>query len=263
MMRYFHFARIAFGDHMNNRVRQITRFIVYTLLVWVMVSMWRVIYATGHGAPGISLTDMSWYNGLAQMMFFLSPRLFTIIDDDVRTGNIAYFLTRPVPYVWMRFAEGAGALAGMLLLYFTAGTAFLYLFIGGWPDTGAASVIAGLVGLTIASLLHLLFQVCCGLSAFWTQDAIFVYHVYHRLILVLGGTYIPLSLYPDFLSGDVLRFLPFSAMVNGPGGLIFSGNLLAEFLELIALQCFWLMAVALLAQTIYNACLKIVEVNGG
>jgi ABC-2 type transport system permease protein len=263
MMRYFHFARIAFGDHMNNRIRQATRFFVYMLLAWVMVSMWRVIYAGGHGAPGISLTDMSWYNGLAQMMFFLSPRLFTIIDDDVRTGNIAYFLTRPVPYVWMRFAEGAGALFGMLLLYFTAGLAFLYLFIGEWPSGGAMPVLAGLAGLAAASLIHLLFQVCCGLSAFWTQDAVFVYHVYQKLILLLGGVYMPLSLYPGFLSGDVLRFLPFSAMVNGPSSLIFSHNLMTDFLEVAFLQCFWLMAAAALAQMIYSACLKIVEVNGG
>lgn len=70
MIKYVHFARIAFFDHIRNRVRLVTRFMVFTVLAWVMIAMWKMIYLSGHGAAGVTLTDMSWYNGIVQMMFF-------------------------------------------------------------------------------------------------------------------------------------------------------------------------------------------------
>ena len=76
MIKYFHFARMAFQDYNNHHVRLATRFCVYILLAWVMIMLWRVVYESGHGPAGISLHDMGWYNGIVQMMFFLLEQLY-------------------------------------------------------------------------------------------------------------------------------------------------------------------------------------------
>lgn len=263
MMKYFHIARIALNDQMSHRIRQTTRFMVYMLFIVVMMTMWRVIYQSGYGPSDISLIDMDWYMGFAQMMLFLSPRLVYVIDDDVRSGNIAYFLTRPVPYLWMRFAEGVGALIGMSCLYFTLGVAYIYLLAGGWPEGGPGVVFVVLIGLFTGNLIHLLLQMSCGLSAFWSNDANIIYYAYQKILLVFGGCYMPLILYPSFLSGDILKFLPFSAMLGGPSSLVFADNLWAAFFELILLQLFWGAIAGFLAHKIYGVCLRRVEVNGG
>lgn len=263
MMKYFYMARIALHDHMSGKIRQATRFLVFALQVTVMVIMWRMIYQFGYGPPAISFTNMCWYLGLAQMVLFSSPRLVSVIDEDIRSGNVAYFLTRPVPYLWVRFAEGTGALLGMCCLYFTLGTAFIYYLAGGWPDSGPMPVLVALSSLVIASLIHLLFQLCCGLSAFWTHEANIVYYAYQKMFLLLGGCYMPLSLYPSFLSGDILKLLPFSAMMNGPCSLVFAEHLGMAWLQLIFLQIFWCGVAGLLAYKTYNVCLRKVEINGG
>lgn len=260
MTKYYHFARMAFWDYLNNRLRMTTRFMVYMLLGWVMIAMWKVIYATGHGPEGIPLIDMGWYNGIAQMMFFLSPRLFVVIDEDVRSGNIGYFLNRPMPYLWMRMAEGIGALAVHILIYFIFGTAFIYIYLGGWPTGGVMPVILSLVLLIGGSLIHLMFQICCGLSTFWTNDAIFIYHAYQKILLLLGGIYTPLALYPQFAGPDILRLLPPSAMVGGPSALTIGKE---SFWQILGLQFFWIVAIFITLQYIYSICLRKVEVNGG
>ena len=260
MIKYFHFARMAFQDYMNHHVRLATRFCVYILLAWVMIMMWRVVYASGHGPEGISLHDMGWYNGIVQMMFFLSPRLFIIIDEDVRSGNIGYFLNRPMPYLWMRLSEGLGSLGVHLILFFTLGVGFLYFFLGGWPSHGVESVVMALILLIGGSILHLLFQVCCGLSTFWTNDAVFIYNAYMKVILLLGGIYLPISLYPSFMPIGLIELLPFSAMVGAPSSLLIG---VGNFWEILGLQIFWMIAVFTFLNYLYSVCLKKVEVHGG
>ncbi len=260
MMKYVHFARMAFADYTNNRLRMLTRFMVYLLLGWVMIAMWQVIYATGHGPAGISLLDMGWYNGIAQMMFFLSPRLFVVIDEDVRSGNIAYFLNRPIPYLWMRLSEGIGSLCVHLVIFFTFGTALLYAYLGGWPSMGAGAVFAALALLVGGSIIHLLFQVCCGLSTFWTNDAVFIYNAYMKVVLLLGGIYLPISLYPNFMPVGLIELLPFAAMVGAPAGLLIGEG---SFWGILGLQFFWIIIVMVCLNFFYSVCLRKVEVHGG
>lgn len=260
MIKYFHFARMAFQDYANHHVRLATRFCVYILLAWVMISLWKVIYASGHGPSGITLHDMGWYNGIVQMMFFLSPRLFVIIDEDVRSGNIGYFLNRPMPYLWMRLSEGVGLLCVHLILFFTLGVAFLYFYLGGWPSYGFETVAMALTLLIGGSILHLLFQVCCGLSTFWTNDGVFIYNAYMKIIFLLGGIYLPIHLYPSFMPIGLIELLPFSSMVGAPSSLLIG---VGNFWEILALQIFWMIAIFTFLNYFYAMCLKKVEVHGG
>lgn len=260
MLKYFHFARIAFVDYTNNRLRMMTRFTVYMLLAWVMIAMWQVIYANGNGPAGISLLDMGWYNGIVQMMFFLSPRLFVVIDEDVRSGNIGYFLNRPIPYLWMRLSEGLGSLGVHIIIFFTFGTAFLYWYLGAWPSHGVISVVSALTLLIGGSIIHLLFQVCCGLSTFWTNDAVFIYNAYMKVILLLGGIYLPISLYPSFMPIGLIELLPFSSMVGAPSSLLVG---VGNFWEILGMQIFWGAVIMLFLHFFYSVCLRKVEVHGG
>lgn len=260
MMKYFHFARMAFADYTNNRLRMLTRFFVYMLLAWVMIAMWRVIYAAGHGPSGISVIDMGWYNGIVQMMFFLSPRLFVIIDEDVKSGNIAYFLNRPIPYLWMRLSEGVGSLCVHLIVFFSLGVVYLYMLLGEWPSHGVESVAAALFLLIGGSLIHLLFQVFCGLSTFWTNDAVFIYNAYMKVILLLGGIYLPISFYPSFMPVTLIEYLPFASMVGSPSALLIG---IGSFWKILGLQLIWGLVIMTGLKSFYAVCLRKVEVHGG
>lgn len=227
-----------------------------------MISLWQLIYQSGYGPRSISLVDMSWYMAFSQMMFFLSPRLFVIIDDDVRSGNIGYFLNRPMPYLWMRFAEGLGALCGNFVIYYGISLPIIFAMVGAWPSSGIEGIFLVMFGLVFGSTLHLLFQICVGLSTFWTNDAIFIYHSYQKFCLLLGGIYIPLSIYPDFAHAEILKFLPFASLAGNPVSLMF-GHGVGQVVGIVGLQLFWIIAVWMGLSFLYRICLKKVEVHGG
>ncbi len=61
----------------------------------------------------------------------LHPR----IEDDVRDGNFAYFLSRPVSFISMRIAEAVGSLLRLAVVGL-AGFACTYLAAGNLPGIG-------------------------------------------------------------------------------------------------------------------------------
>lgn len=258
--RYFSFARIAFRDHIRHRLRFAVRFLSYMLFAVVFIELWRTLAREGIVRLPYALTDLCWYGALSQMMLFLSPRLFMVIDDDMRSGNIAYFLGRPIPYLWMRFAEGVGAMTSHALVYYGLGIPLLYAYIGDWPSRPEAMLpcMALLYG---ASLVHLIFQMTAGLTALWLQDADTLYRIYQKSLIVLGGLYLPLTMYPLWVR-EIALLTPFPAMIFGPVGVVL-GDGAMPWAETAALLALWLALSVALMQTIYAVCLRRIEINGG
>lgn len=258
--RGLQFARISFRNHLAHRGRVAMRFLFCMLFVIIFIELWRTIFRENLSSMPFSLLDVSWYCALTQMFLFMSSRLFLTIEDDVRSGNIAYFLNKPIPYVWMRLSEGIGAMTSNVLLYGTLGIMITYLWIGEWPANASALPLA-IFTLWIGSILHLVFQVAAGLTALWLQDAEAVYRLYQKFLIVLGGLYVPISLYPDWAQA-IIAMTPFGLFMSAPAQLLFEQPMIG-FWALLGLQGLWIGAALLVAWGVYALALKQVEVNGG
>lgn len=262
MIKYFHFGRVAFADHLRNTSRISSRLLLFMIWAWLMARLWELIMASGHVDNSLPIIDLSWYIGLAELNIFISPRIFVVIEDDVRSGNVAYFLNRPMPYLWMRFAEGMGAMLANFVIYTLVGLPYLYFLYGGFPTLGGWVLFPVMGFVLVGAALHLLFQIFCGLLTFWSNDAIVVYYAYQKLFFSLGGVYIPMTLYPAFLYPDLLKFLPFASLTGNGVSLIlqYSDALVIEY---AALQLLWIGLAAWGLSRLYRTCLKKVEINGG
>ncbi len=258
--RYSAFAKIAFRDLMKNRIRFFARFCSYLFFAFVFIELWKLIAREGIIELPYPEADLLWYCSLTQMMLFLSPRLFMVIDDDMRSGNIAYFLNRPIPYLWMRISEGLGAMSAHVLVYYTAGTAALYLYIGEWPSV-PSSLLVTLGMLYLGSFLHLLFQMSAGITALWLHDADTLYRIYQKFLIVLGGLYLPLTMYPEWVQG-IANFTPFPAMLYAPVSAVLAGNDL-NVPETLALLGGWIVFAVCLMYGVFALCMRRIEINGG
>jgi viologen exporter family transport system permease protein len=147
------------------------------------------------------------------------PPIFLAIEADVRSGDVACQLVRPVSYVGARVAEGAGDAAVRLLFLGAAGATGAWLIAGGMP-AGARGLLLVPPLVVLSTLLAVLAGVAIGLSAFWIVDSSPVMWIWSKLVFVLGGLFLPLEIYPTWLR-DLARWTPFPAMLWGPARMTF------------------------------------------
>lgn len=254
------FARVAAKDAWRHQARFLLKFFFCILFCFVFIEVWRLIDREKLVPLPWSIVDVSWYVALAQIMLFLSPRLFLTIEEDVRSGDIACFLCRPMSYFGMRFAEGVGTMLAQAVGYFTAGFVLLRLYIGAWPSD-PFSLLPAMALMIGGSCLHILFQITTGLTAFWIQDADALYRIYQKLLIALGGIYMPLALYPEAVQA-VSAFMPFASIISTPAGMVLGGGAKALFSALV-LQIAWGAIALAMAGAVYRFCLKRIEINGG
>lgn len=186
------------------------------------------------------------------------PSVHMEVQNDVQSGDIAHQLGRPVSYVGSKLAEALGDLALRLVVMGAAGLMFGRLFADCWPEPERLA-LAALVGL-LSSLLMLLCLLSIGFCSFWLHDCMPVYMVWQKLVFVLGGLMLPLSIYPAWLQ-SIAFASPFAAMLYGPGRLVIGEG---DGATTLALQLIgWCALAALVTSIVERRALRRLVIDGG
>lgn len=257
---YIPFAVTSFKKHMKEAKHMIVRFCACVFFMIVFVELWRLIGREGFIDLPYSVTDLSWYVCFTQMFLFMSSRIFLVIEHDVRSGDIAYFMVRPVSYMTMKFWEGLGAMTASTLPYYTLGIGVLYYYIGDFPSGGIVALLSAMMLMYVGSILHLMFQLITGISALWLQESEPFYRLYQKGLIILGGLYMPISLYPDWV-GKIASMTPFYAMLYGAIKPVLGHD--ANILSSVTYLGVWIIVAWVLMIWVYRSCTQRLELNGG
>ncbi len=222
---------------------------LYVLVLAIFWQLWRATPFEELGRSDITPVRMLWYIAVTEWVVFASGLPYREIESDIRDGQIATALTRPVPYAAATFAHWLGEAAYRLVTLGLAGFAAAWALTGtvaiapaAWP----AIVVTGVLG----TVLILLCQLALGLAAVWAGSAAPLFWIWQKLLFVLGGMLIPLSLYPEPLR-TVALYSPFAAMLYVPGTLALDAR--ATLLPLLAEQLLWLAALVAVAMIVDRA----------
>jgi ABC-2 type transport system permease protein len=249
--KYAAVALTALRQRLGERAVLIGRAVFYLLVLFIFSRIWK---ALDQGAD-----RYVWYLAVSEWITLAQPRLYLEIERDVRSGEIAYQLTRPISYLAMQIAQGAGELALGLALFGGVGTLASIALTSSVPD--AKGVLFAVVLGVIASVLLLLCNTLIGLSAFWLQDCSPLYWMWQKASFVLGGLFLPLALYPAWLR-LIAQWSPFSAIIGGPASMLIDPSpTLFGLLALKLLACIVLALHAL--DAVYTRALRRIELNGG
>ena len=107
LRRYGPFATSSLQSLLQYRSTFVVSAVTATTAVGVQVFLWRAVYAGRTGAPpgGYDLAQLTTYVLLAQVMGLLQAnRVDEAVSEEVRRGDIAVSLLRPVSYPLTRFA---------------------------------------------------------------------------------------------------------------------------------------------------------------
>jgi ABC-2 type transport system permease protein len=209
-------GRIAARQQWAYRSELLLRTVSMVLFMSIFIALWHTAYATGERRElaGYTLAQMIWYLGMTETVALSSSRIFIDISEAVKTGDLAYTLTRPIPYPFFQIANSLGNSLPRFGMNLATATVVVYLgtqtIVGSW-----AGLAAFLVTACLALLLDALIAVLIGLTAFWLEDVTPVFWIYQKLIFTVGGLFLPLEIFPTWLA-QLAAWLPFRLITYVP-----------------------------------------------
>jgi len=260
LRKYRAVVGIAMTQALTARAVFLGRVAFYAILLAIFGRIWSLVGQKG-ALGRFGRVDLIWYLAITEWIALSLPPIHLEIEADVRSGNLAYLLSRPICYFWLRFAEGLGTLLVRLLVLAGFGFGIALLLSGGLPSGGGLALVCGALTAVVAATLNLIFCGIIGLSAFFLEDTSPVYWVWQKLAFVLGGLMFPLDIYPDAVR-SVANATPFPALLYAPGRIAIGAE--PAFLAQTALVLAgWLIVAAVSAHFTFRRALKALEINGG
>lgn len=258
MKKYWSFFTIEFKQQFAHRGALFVRFGYYGVILFIFSKLWVVVERKSN--LELSSVDMLWYLAMTELIVLSFSFSFKQIQDDVHSGNLAYFLTRPASYLWSQYFKILGASSAKFFTLSFAGFFFAYIFTGSLP-THPFGLLLFYPLAYFSIMAGLLFQVGIGLTSFWLQDASPVYWIWQKFNFVLGGMILPLSIYPLWLQ-KIANYLPFKSFLFAPA---MSGLSLDYFfaLETLGKLSLWFFLACLLITWLFQKATKSLVLNGG
>lgn len=258
--KYWAAAKIAMAQASVARSVLVGRIVLFAIFVTLYARIWQLVGE--HGTLGeFGRTDLIWYLTITEWLALSLPPLHLDIEADVRNGNLAYLLPRPVSYLWLRFAEALGTLLVRMLGLGVFGFGMALYLGGGLPSGGLLALVCGALTAVVAATLNLVFSAIIGLSAFFVEDASPAYWVWQKLSFVFGGLMFPLDIYPDAMQ-KIAHATPFPSLLYAPGRIAIGAS--PAFASESGLRlALWLGLAIVTANYAYRRALRALELNGG
>lgn len=236
-------------------------FFIFIMFIYLM--LWRAIYEQKGAAliGGLSLNAMIWYLIFTELVTLSRTDLYLQVNDDVKNGNIAYLLTKPVNYVFYCFSYFLGEIGIKLLTNALIGIAIGLIYAGVLKNFSLINLPFIILSLLVGCTINFFVYLSLALTSFWLEDNTAFFWIYSKLIFTLGGMLVPVDLFPKWLQ-SLSRCLPFVYVTYIPAKLAvdFSFN---NFCNQFLIQLLYLAAFFALSMILYRKGAQRLNVNGG
>jgi ABC-2 type transport system permease protein len=260
--KYAAILRMSMANNFAYVGEALLRSVFLVIIIFIFVQLWTLTYQVlGTRTIGdYTLPQMIWYFAFAEAIMVSVPLLRRKLDEDVKSGELAYRLNKPYHYVLYLASDYAGEWVARFAINVTIASALALLLVGPITFTAAGLAATALV-LVGAVVLDFLGAAAIGLLSFWVEDTAAFGLIYRRLVMLLGGMMIPLDVFPEPLS-SIARALPFSYIVYGPSRMWVAPTP-EFFLELLPRLVVALLVAAGIVLLLFRAGQRNVTVQGG
>ena len=233
----------------STRATTLGRIALLVLILLIFWAMWSATPLGELGAGGPTVAEVLWYLAATETVAMSVGYPYRLVENEIHSGEITAHFLRPLHYVTATFVTWLGETTHRFLAI-AAAAALTGIVVTHTVPFGLAIGVAILVGLWIACAMMLLSQLCVGLVATWMSSAAPAFWVWQKLLFVLGGLMIPLTMYPGWLE-SIAFATPFPAMMFLPASLVFDGSA-TRVTTLFASQAFWVALLAVAAAALYR-----------
>ncbi len=236
--------------------------LMIAIFMFIFVSLWRTVYTIAGESEieGFRLSQVIWYLAMTETVILSGSRIFDEISAAVKSGDLAYTLIRPYSYVGFQIAHSLGGTYPRMLRNFAIATAVILPFVR-TVETSWQGILGFLVLALMSSLLDAMIAVLIGLSAFYLEEVRPVHWIYSKLLMSVGGMFLPLDMFPGWLR-RISDVLPFRYIIYAPAKTFvsFDGSF---FLRALSGQAIYIAAMALVLALVWRVGQKRLVVHGG
>lgn len=267
MRTYLAYFRIAFLNEIQYRTAAIAGALTQFAFGIMYILLYAAFARTNIMAMPMDAGSLTNYVWLTQM--FLVIYYIWVVDsmalDAIKSGNIAYELTKPISLYKMWFTRNYARRLSIMLL--RGGIIFPIIFL--LPEPFRFSLPSNMG-------LFFLFLITLFLSSLLIISYVMIMYALIIKIINPVGVRVTFSLLGDFLTGllipiplmpvyfiNIIKWSPFYYMQNIPFSIynnLMSGS---EIIFSIFMQLFWLVVLYLIGNALFTKVLKNTAIQGG
>jgi ABC-2 type transport system permease protein len=236
--------------------------LMIAIFMFIFVSLWRTVFTIAGESEieGFRFSQVIWYLAMTETVILSGSRIFDEISAAVKSGDLAYTLIRPYSYIGYQIAHSLGITYPRMVRNFVIAAAVILPFVR-TVETNWQGILGFLVLALMSSVLDAMIAVLIGLSAFYLEEVRPIYWIYNKMLLSVGGMFVPIDMFPDWLR-RISDVLPFQFIIYAPARIFvaFDGSF---FLRALGGQIAYIAVLALVLALAWRAGQKRLVVHGG
>ena len=245
---------------------QVWALLLYGLVtVFAKIALWVSLYAQVGTATvnGISLPDMITYAIFGSLVFNWDyTRFIRTFGRQIKSGDVAVFLLKPVRYPLMLLAGELGNFAFELLAVQLPVTIIAGLIYGLSPPASLFAGVMAIVFFGMGFVILFLLSAIAALLAFWLLTVFSLEWTLMALLAIFASGAVPLWFFPA-PAADIIRLLPFSFVGYQPMA-VYLGKLdVAGTLSTLGLGLGWVVILAACVALLWSRAQTRIVVHGG
>lgn len=256
---YLEFSKKSFLRNFVYRSEVWIQIVGTIVNLFIQVSIWTVLIGEGI-EEGLSLADMVTYAIInSTLSLLLMTNIFKKVDTELRSGNIATTMIKPINYPLQLFFDQLGNMlfqAAFTLIPSILIAIIVFGLYAPHPDHILPFIIAVFLAIIISFLIGYLI----GLTAFWLISTFALEWAFVALTTVFSGSFLPIWFFSNEWA-TIAGVLPFQFLGFVPAA-IYMGRIENMF-ETIATGLVWALALFVLNWFIWRKAMKRLFVQGG
>lgn len=266
-MREIRLAKKIILTLVKDRIQYTDRLIADSISIFarcgiLLILYWYVFRLNNEIVNGVTYITVAW-----SMFFYFTFSVLNLrnisreIMKDVQSGSVETLLSKPVSYFWYKIWWQIGSGLYPFLVIIIVG-AIAMLSIIGIPDTMTLGIFLPTLFLVFmgAMILSLVLYSIVGFMAFWIEDINPIFWMVDKMVMILGGSYLPVALFPSFMY-KIALYSPFGASQFITHTVYESWK--TNWYILLSIQLFWIIVLSIVAYVIFLKARKRISVNGG
>lgn len=262
-LKYWEITKVYYTNSTTYVVNILAKSATVVLRIWIYTQLYRVTYAFAGVTEigGMTIPMIIWILMFTQgFRSATRPGVMRLINEEVKSGEIAYTLNRPYSYILFHYFGYLGRIIPTAVTNLLVGIPAAYVLVGP-VSLSPFAILFGLVLLFLGYTLEFLISLILGLTSFWVEDNSAFEWLYQKGQMVFGGNVLPLALFPLWLK-SIAEFMPFSQLFYGPSQMMVSFDP-ATYVRFLSFQLFWILVFGLTAKFLFWKGGKNVAINGG